>query len=207
MSFDRLADYAIGLKLRALRTGRNTTLAQLAAETGLSTGLLSKLETDRMIPTLQTLERISRAYGIDLGYFFCKPQNLSVSITRRAQYDDRKRGSIPLHIPTAEGQLVSQIIEIPAGQSSCVGEFGRSIEVTAFVIKGTVHLSFGGRVETLEQGDTVVVSSDMPMLWSAGIKSGCRILSVTHKLPGVRGRIDSPALTATGEDKSDVIAS
>ena len=103
MSFDRLADYAIGLKLRALRTGRNTTLAQLAAETGLSTGLLSKLETDRMIPTLQTLERISRAYGIDLGYFFCKPQNLSVSITRRAQYDDRKRGSIPLHIPTAEG--------------------------------------------------------------------------------------------------------
>lgn len=70
MSFDRLADYAIGLKLRALRTGRNTTLAQLAAETGLSTGLLSKLETDRMIPTLQTLERISRAYGIDLGYFF-----------------------------------------------------------------------------------------------------------------------------------------
>ena len=45
--------YSIGLKLRALRTQKRLTLARLAAETGLSTALLSKLETDRMIPTLQ----------------------------------------------------------------------------------------------------------------------------------------------------------
>ena len=48
-----LEPYCIGQKLRSLRTQKRLTLSRLAAETGLSTALLSKLETDRMIPTLQ----------------------------------------------------------------------------------------------------------------------------------------------------------
>ena len=35
--------YCIGMKLRSLRTQKRLTLARLAAETGLSTALLSKL--------------------------------------------------------------------------------------------------------------------------------------------------------------------
>ena len=53
-----LEPYCIGLKLRSLRTQKRLTLSRLAAETGLSTALLSKLETDRMIPTLPTLATI-----------------------------------------------------------------------------------------------------------------------------------------------------
>ncbi|WP_162601916.1 helix-turn-helix domain-containing protein [Occallatibacter savannae] len=208
---DRLADYAIGLKLRALRTAKNFTLARLAMATGLSTGLLSKIETDRMVPTLQTLDRIARAYGVDLGHFFCKPRNLSVSITRKAHYEDRKGALIPppmpLHIPTAQGQLLSQIIELPAGHSSKIGEFGKPSEVTAFVIQGTLHMSFGGSLETLEQGDTIVVSSDLPMLWSAGADSACRVLSVTTKQAGVPSQTESASLSASAEDISDVVAS
>ena len=45
-----LEPYCIGMKLRALRTQKRLTLARLAAETRLSTALLSKLETDRMVP-------------------------------------------------------------------------------------------------------------------------------------------------------------
>ena len=45
-----LEPYCIGTKLRSLRTRKRLTLSRLAVETGLSTALLSKLETDRMIP-------------------------------------------------------------------------------------------------------------------------------------------------------------
>ena len=54
-----LQPYSIGLKLRTLRNEKRLTLARLAAATGYSTALLSKLETDRMIPTLQTLEIVN----------------------------------------------------------------------------------------------------------------------------------------------------
>jgi transcriptional regulator with XRE-family HTH domain len=61
--------YSIGPKLRALRMQKGLTLSRLAAETGLSTALLSKLETDRMILTLPAPASISRVFGVGLASF------------------------------------------------------------------------------------------------------------------------------------------
>jgi transcriptional regulator with XRE-family HTH domain len=75
-----LTPYCIGAKLRSLRRERRLTLAQLAAEAGFSTALLSKLETDRMVPTLATLATICRVYGVGLGHFFCDAAEQSLSL-------------------------------------------------------------------------------------------------------------------------------
>jgi transcriptional regulator with XRE-family HTH domain len=88
-----LESYSIGLKLRSLRTQKRLTLARLAAETGLSTALLSKLETDRMVPTLTTLATISRVYGVGLSYFFQEPGRHTLSITRKAHLQGHERGA------------------------------------------------------------------------------------------------------------------
>src|SRR5580700_2445953 len=88
-----LEPYCIGLKLRSLRTEKKLTLARLAAETGLSTALLSKLETDRMIPTLPTLATICRIYGVGLGHFFSEPGEHSLSVTRRVASQGRGRST------------------------------------------------------------------------------------------------------------------
>jgi transcriptional regulator with XRE-family HTH domain len=93
-----LESYSIGLKLRALRTQKRLTLARLAAETGLSTALLSKLETDRMVPTLPTLATISRAYGVGMSHFFAEPAWHSLSITRKAHFEAHERGAEQLRV-------------------------------------------------------------------------------------------------------------
>ncbi|HET9129480.1 MAG TPA: helix-turn-helix transcriptional regulator, partial [Terriglobia bacterium] len=78
-----LEPYSIGMKLRTLRTQKHLTLSRLAVETGLSTALLSKLETDRMIPTLPTLSNICRVYGVGLSYFFNEAAKHTLAITRK----------------------------------------------------------------------------------------------------------------------------
>src|SRR5271156_3942016 len=88
-----LEPYCIGLKLRSLRNSKRLTLSRLAAETGLSTALLSKLETDRMIPTLPTLATISRVYGVGLSYFFKEPSRHTLSITRKSHFQGHTRGA------------------------------------------------------------------------------------------------------------------
>jgi transcriptional regulator with XRE-family HTH domain len=88
-----LESYSIGLKLRSLRTQKRLTLARLGAETGLSTALLSKLETDRMVPTLSTLAMISRVYGVGLSHFFQEPGRHTLSITRKAHLQGHERGA------------------------------------------------------------------------------------------------------------------
>ncbi len=119
-----LEPYCIGMKLRSLRTQKRLTLSRLAAETRLSTALLSKLETDRMIPTLPTLATISRVYGVGMSYFFSEPAKHTLSITRKAHLQGNSRGlesvkATPLNALTREPRLVAQMIEFPAGGASC----------------------------------------------------------------------------------------
>jgi transcriptional regulator with XRE-family HTH domain len=182
---DPLRVYSIGLKLRTLRVAKRLTLSRLASETGYSTGLLSKLETDRMVPTLVTLERICRVYGIGLGHFFCEPQHYSVAITRKAHLADGRDYSspktTPLHVPTAETKFVSKIFDLAAGSAATVGQCGSRSDVMAYVIEGTLHVSIAGSQEELQQGDCMVVSTDQVLVWSADMHSACRVLAVFAK--------------------------
>jgi transcriptional regulator with XRE-family HTH domain len=57
---------AIGPHLRALRTERDTTLAALSAQTGISVSTLSRLESGARRPTLELLLPLAQAYGVTL---------------------------------------------------------------------------------------------------------------------------------------------
>ena len=183
-----LEPYCIGLKLRSLRTGKRLTLSRLAAETGLSTALLSKLETDRMIPTLPTLATISRGYGVGLNYFFAEPTRHALSITRKAhlQGDGRVLDSIKVTPLNAEGEgfrLVAQIVEFaPGGTNIAINAFHETGAVI-YVLEGRLRLDAGGLNEVLETGDCACMESEMPLAWSAADKHRCRVLAVLPSTP------------------------
>src|SRR5205814_9794137 len=65
---DNLEDLlaAVGPRLRALRRQRETTLADLAATTGISVSTLSRLESGQRRPTLELLLPLARAYGVQI---------------------------------------------------------------------------------------------------------------------------------------------
>jgi len=183
-----LEPYSIGLKLRSLRNKKHLTLSRLAAETGLSTALLSKLETDRMIPTLPTLATITRVYGVGMSYFFSEPSRHALSITRKAHLQGEGRGAepfriTPLNASFEEPRLLAQMIEFaPGGVASSIDSFRESSGVI-YVLEGRLQLEAGGLEEILETGDCACIESDMTLTWSAAGKNRCRILAV---LPGPR---------------------
>lgn len=177
-----LEPYCIGLKLRTLRTHKRLTLARLAAETGLSTALLSKLETDRMIPTLPTLAAISRVYGVGLEHFFAEPRRHAISITRKANLRDNGRGQeaprvTQLNSSPRGAPFVAHIIDFDPGNPVPLSSPGATTGVF-FVLEGKLTLDAGGVRESLEAGDCLCLDSEMPLAWSAGDKRHCRVLAV-----------------------------
>jgi transcriptional regulator with XRE-family HTH domain len=179
-----LEPYCIGMKLRSLRTQKRLTLSRLAAETQLSTALLSKLETDRMVPTLPTLATISRVYGVGMSYFFAEPAKHTLSITRRAHLLGNNRGpesvkTTPLNAPSDNSGLTAQMIEFPIGGTSCAPDSTRAINGMIYVLEGKLQLDAGGMHEVLETGDCAYLESEMSLAWSAAGKHRCRILAVT----------------------------
>jgi len=63
-------EMAIGHEVRDLRKKLGLTVADLAAATGLSLGMLSKIENGNISPSLTTLQALSRALGVPLTTFF-----------------------------------------------------------------------------------------------------------------------------------------
>ena len=56
----------VGAKLYALRKERGWTLQEAARATTVSASTLSKVERNELSPTIATIQRISRGFGIDL---------------------------------------------------------------------------------------------------------------------------------------------
>lgn len=63
---------AIGREVRACRRQQNLTVAELAEKTGLSIGMLSKIENGNTSPSLTTLQILSDALRVPITAFFQK---------------------------------------------------------------------------------------------------------------------------------------
>ena len=179
-----LAPYCIGMKLRSLRTEKRLTLARLAAETGLSTALLSKLETDRMTPTLSTMATICRVYGVGLGHFFCEPTEHSLSVTRKVNSQGRGRSTdtgnrIPLNPGVPGRRMDACLVDLAPGAAAAEPGMDGESALLVYVLDGRLNLDVGGMRETLETGDCAYLESDLPLAWSAAGKQRCRVLTVT----------------------------
>ena len=94
---DAIRPYAIAEKLRQLRLRKSMGLTQLAAHTGLSPAMLSKLENGRLVPTLPTLIRIATVFDVGLDYFFTNERKRhAVAIVRRTERSRPLRHQIRL---------------------------------------------------------------------------------------------------------------
>jgi transcriptional regulator with XRE-family HTH domain len=178
-----LEPYCLGMKLRALRSRKRLTLARLANETGLSTALLSKLETDRMVPTLTTLATICRVYGVGLSHFFCEPERHTLSITRKAHLQSRSRGeepvrSIPLNAPGRAIPLRAEMMEVTGAAPLALEGAKEGASAFLYVVEGRLQFNAGSMMEVLETGDCAYVDTSMPLAWSTMGKPRCRILVV-----------------------------
>jgi len=171
------------MKLRALRTKKRLTLSRLAAETGLSTALLSKLETDRMVPTLPTLATICRVYGVGLSHFFCEPERHTLSITRKAHLQGESRSAdqvrrIPLNAPGRNACLDAEMIELTANSTLPLKDPNEHVCALIYVLEGRLQFTGGAMSEILNPGDCAYIDSSMALAWSAGGRDRCRILIV-----------------------------
>lgn len=67
---ERNLESAIGREVRAFRRQQGLTVADLAAITGLSIGMLSKIENGNTSPSLTTLQVLSHAFSVPITAFF-----------------------------------------------------------------------------------------------------------------------------------------
>ena len=77
----------VGLKIRNLRKSKNLSIANLSEYTGLSAGLISQIERNKVVPSIKVMWKIAKELNVNIGYFF-EEENAEDVIVRK---NNRKR--------------------------------------------------------------------------------------------------------------------
>lgn len=180
---DALAEYEIGAKLRALRLKKKLGLVELASHTGLSPGMLSKLERGRLVPTLPTLMRIATVFSVDLEYFFAERRRRRVLAvvrsTDRQRFPDTPGSSAPaytfesLNFPVNEPRCLAYLAEF-SGTASKVHEHA-GVEMI-YVLTGKLAIDIEGQEQVLGRGDAIYFDAAAPHAYRRVGASTCTAL-------------------------------
>jgi transcriptional regulator with XRE-family HTH domain len=184
MNLDR---YQIGAKIRALRLNKKLGLVQLGEHTGLSPGMLSRIERDRLVPTLPTLARIAMVFGVGLDHFFCDDREQPTrSVVRK-----RDRLRLPAQAGEANPPYYFESLDYPVSgrkMEAFYAEFENSprpmqphshpgAEII-YVVSGQLVVSFDGGNTLLEEGDSMYFDSGFPHSYRRQGRAFCSAIVV-----------------------------
>ncbi|WP_022892948.1 helix-turn-helix domain-containing protein [Agromyces subbeticus] len=147
-------------RLRELRHRRGYTLAELAAETGISTSTLSRLESGLRRPTLELLIRIAAAYRANLDDLVGAPQIADPRIHPKPFYRGG-RAIIPLTRQNPELRAFKMVLPgHPADEP--VKQGAHEGYDWIYVLSGRVRLALGDEEIILEAGEAAEFDTRVP---------------------------------------------
>ena len=152
---------SLGQKIRELRKERQLTLQEFAAQTGLTPGLLSKIENFRSIPSLPVLVRIAAALQVDMAELFggmSFREHPSWLLVRRGERKTVEREeSVGLRYealietPVEAAGLQAMVVTIDPGVER--GFVSSEADELLFVLSGSVRYRLGEEEVEVDEGD------------------------------------------------------
>ncbi|WP_336824601.1 cupin domain-containing protein [Sporosarcina sp. USHLN248] len=174
----------LGNKIKRIRTKRSMTLKELAEKTGFSISFLSQLERGKSSATLESLKKISIAFGVNPSYFFEENESSddqTNSFDQRMEehniyYKDlgtmvRRRDFAPLLVILKPGQTEGNLIT-HRGQ-----EF-------IYVIEGTLTIRLEDEIYTLLPDESIMLDSTRPHYWYNYTEKDVKFLCVSSEVKG-----------------------
>jgi transcriptional regulator with XRE-family HTH domain len=188
---------AVGPKLKRLRLHRDVTLADLAAETGISTSTLSRLEAGLRRPTLEQLLPLARAYGVTLDELVDAPPTGDPRINLRPiPCGD---GSVILPLTRRPGGIQAYKFVLPAGSDDTEPDL-RTHEGYdwVYVLNGTLRLVLGEHDLILKPGEAAEFDTRTPHWFGATSAGPVEYLSLIGK-QGERAHVRAAPRHGTAE--------
>ncbi|MDQ0395440.1 helix-turn-helix domain-containing protein [Labrys monachus] len=169
---DNTLEVAIGREVRAFRNKLGITVSDLAAATGLSLGMLSKIENGVTSPSLTTLQTLSRALGVPVTAFFRRFEERRDAVFVRAGEGllIERRGTraghqyrLLGHTSGHTGRVVVEPYVITLTEGSDVFPlFQHSGLEFIYMLEGEVVYRHADKLYTLQPGDSLFFDADAP---------------------------------------------
>lgn len=169
---EKVLEVAIGREVRAFRRQQGITVAELASQTSLSIGMLSKIENGNTSPSLSTLQTLSNALGVPLTSFFRRFEEARTAVhTKAGEGVEMERAGTRAghqynllgHIGSnASGVIVEPYLITLTESSDVFPTFQHDGVEMLYMLEGEVKYRHGDNVYLLTPGDTLFFDADAP---------------------------------------------
>ncbi len=185
---DNVLEVAIGREVRAFRKKLGITVSDLARATGLSLGMLSKIENGVTSASLTTLQRLSRALGVPVTALFRRFEEKRDAVFVRAGQGlvIERRGTRAGHQyqllgfsgGNATGLVVEPYMITLTEKSDVFPLFQHSGLEFLYMLEGEVVYRHGDKLYPMLPGDSLFFDADAPHGPEELIKLPIRFLSI-----------------------------
>jgi transcriptional regulator with XRE-family HTH domain len=165
-------EIAIGHEVRALRKNLGITGADLASATGISLGMLSKIENGNTSPSLTTLQSLAQALGVPVTAFFRRFEEVRNAVFVKAGegVELERRGTRAGHQynllghigPNASGVVVEPYLITLTADSDVFPTFQHEGLEFLYMLEGSVRYRHGDKLYLMEPGDSLYFDADAP---------------------------------------------
>jgi quercetin dioxygenase-like cupin family protein len=155
----------IGTRIRFTRRLRSLTLKEVAAATGCSESLLSKIENGHALPSLKILQRLTHALGLTIGQLFAQaadPNDIVMRAVTRVTFDTGDGGKSEPLAPHAGGHMLECHLHHYAPGCDSGGDLQHEGEEFGYVLEGEIELTVAGRHYVASAGDSFLFRSERP---------------------------------------------
>jgi transcriptional regulator with XRE-family HTH domain len=169
---EKVLEVAIGREVRAFRRKQEITVAELSATTGLSIGMLSKIENGITSPSLTTLQTLAHALAVPLTSFFrgFEEKRMAVHTKAGEGVELEREGTRANHQykllghigSNASGVIVEPYLITLSNEADVFPTFQHGGIETIYMLEGEVDYRHGDIVYPLKPGDTLFFDANAP---------------------------------------------
>ncbi len=169
---ENILEVAIGYEVRNYRQKAGMTVADLSRRTGLSIGMLSKIEHGNTSPSLTTLQSLSHALSVPITSFFRQFEDVHDAVHTLAGQgiDVDRRGTRAGHQYALLGHIGSNTTGVQVepylitltSESDVFPTFQHEGIETIYMLEGEIDYRHGQKIYPLKPGDTLFFDADAP---------------------------------------------
>lgn len=164
----------VGPRLRALREGREMTLAELSVETGISVSTLSRLESGQRKPTLELLLPLARAHRVQLDELVDAPPTGDPRVHLRPV---QRAGMTLIPLSRYAGGLQAIKMIIPEGRECPELKTHDGYE-WMYVLSGRLRLLLGEQDLVLRAGEAAEFDTRVPHCFTSAGRTPVELLTL-----------------------------
>lgn len=165
-------EMAIGHEVRVYRKKLGLTVTDLSAATGMSAGMLSKIENGNISPSLTTLQALSRALGVPITAFFRRfeePRRATfvkagegMNIERRGTRAGHQYSLLGHIDNNTSGVIVEPYLIRLTTESDVFPTFQHEGMEFLYMLEGEVVYRHGEQLYRMQPGDSLFFDADAP---------------------------------------------